>query len=118
MNSAPFVLRIVFYILVFVALIGCWSFVIMYTRTWPWWRTEIGRYTIAFSACLGMFMLYYTVRIIWPGLPGAVWIALGLFVLLDVVIVWQLVLFLRIRREQRRQRMLKREVASGTDAGD
>jgi hypothetical protein len=113
-NTVPLGLRLVFYVLIVVALVGCWTFVFIYTRTWPWWRTEVGRYTIAFSACLGTFMLYYTVRIFWPELPGAPWIALGLFVMLDVVIIWQLVLFLRIRREQRK---LKREVASGTDAG-
>jgi hypothetical protein len=112
-SATPFGLRVVFYILILVALVCCWAFVIMYTKTWPWWRNDVGRYTVSFSACLGMFMLYYAVRILWPQMPGAPWIALVLFVLLDVVITWQLVLFIRIRREQRRLR--EREVDRGKD---
>lgn len=109
MTDAPPVLRILFYGLTLIALVGCWSFVFMYTRTWPWWRNEMGRYTVSFSTCLGLFMLYYTIRIIWPNLPGRTLIVTVLFVLLDVIIVWQLVLFIRIRVEQRRARRLQRK---------
>jgi hypothetical protein len=109
-------LRFIFNALVVTSLVGCWAFVILYTRTWPWWRNEMGRYIVAFSGSLGLFMFYYTLRIFIGEIPAQVWIVLSLFIVLTVVIWWQLILFIRIRREQRRQKALE-AVDSGEDAG-
>lgn len=114
--SESSVWTVVFTILIVVELVGCLTFITLYTRTWPWWRNEMGRYTIAFSSCLFLFMLYYVLRVA-KLLPQSVFIQLVLFVTLVVVTYWQLILFLRIRREQRRQRRHAREVNRGEDAG-
>jgi hypothetical protein len=106
----------VFTVLIIVELVSCGVFILLYTRTWPWWRNEMGRYTVAFSSCLFLFMLYYVLRTV-KLLPQSIWIQLFLFVTLVGVTLWQLVLFLRIRREQRRQRRHAREVDRGKDAG-
>ena len=116
MNASP-VWTAIFSILIVVELIGCFVFIVLYTRTWPWWRNEMGRYTVAFSSCLFLFMFYYVLRIL-KLLPQSVVAQLALFVTLVIITYWQLVLFIRIRREQRRQKRLTREVNRGEDAGD
>lgn len=115
MSTSP-VWTVIFSVLIVLELIGCGTFVVLYTRTWPWWRNEMGRYTVAFSSCLFLFMLYYVLRIL-KLLPQSVAVQLALFVTLVGVTYWQLILFLRIRREQRRQKRLTREVNRGEDAG-
>lgn len=102
------IVRALFNVLVVMSLVGTWTFVILYTRTWPWWRNEMARYTVSFSSCLGLFMTYYTLRIFVDEVPFAIWILFGLLTILTVIIWWQLVLFLRIRYEQRRLRRVKR----------
>jgi hypothetical protein len=93
----------IFYVLIIVAWLGCWTFVIWYSIAYPWWRNEVGRFAIAFPLCLGLFMTYYAIRIFWPDLPGRIPAVMCLFVLLDVIVVWQLILFIRIWIEQRRR---------------
>jgi membrane protein implicated in regulation of membrane protease activity len=115
-NVSP-IWSVVFTILIVVELVGCGLFVGLYTRTWPWWRNEMGRYTVAFSSCLLLFMLYYVLRSL-KLLPQSIWVQLFLFITLVGVTYWQLILFLRIRREQRRQRRQAREVDRGEDAGN
>ena len=100
--------RVIVIIELFVALIGCWWFVVLYTVTWPWWKNDVGRHLVAFSASLGLVLTYYALRIFWPRLPGVGITTVVLFGTLTGVIVWRLVLFLRIRRELRRQRRAER----------
>lgn len=99
-------IRVIFNVLIVLSLVGTWTFIVLYTRTWPWWRNEVARYTVTFSGCLGLFMLYYTLRIFivsWS-IQIQVAILLALFTVLTVTIWWQLLLFIRVKREKRKLR--------------
>jgi hypothetical protein len=106
----------IFSLLIVTELIGCLTFIVLYTTTWPWWQNDMGRYTVAFSGSLFLFMLYYVLRIL-KILPQSVVLQFALFVILVGVTYWQLVLFIRIRREQRRQKR-RDEAPDGEDARD
>lgn len=90
------------YALVLLALgiVGCWAFVYRYARTYRWWGNEFGRHLVAFSSCLGLFLSYYAVVVVFPNMPGKDAIRLTLFTILVVVILWRLLLFERIKRAE------------------
>lgn len=110
--------RVIIYVELIIALIGCWGFVIMYTRTWEWWKNEIGRHLVSFSGSLGLLLLFYAIRIFWRDMPARGIITIILFGVLTSVIMWRLLLFLRIRRELRQKQKLEQLKGqdSGTDA--
>lgn len=114
MNANP-TWTAIFSVMIVLELVGCGLFIGMYTTTWPWWRNEMGRYTIGFSSSLFLFMLYYVLRIVGV-LPSSIGVSVVLFLILLSVTYWQLILFIRIRREQRRAKAA--EVGRGEDARD
>jgi hypothetical protein len=87
-----------------IALLGCWSFVVLYTRTWAWWRNDVGRHLVAFSSALGLLLAFYVLRLVWRDMPGTGLITVILMTLLTVVILWRLLLFIRIKRDVQRDR--------------
>lgn len=96
--------RIYAYVLLGVGIFGCWAFVALYTKKYRWWTDPFGQHLVAFSACLGLFLTYYGVLVVWPDMPGRGAVRLALFTLLTVVIVWRLVLFGRFTRAKERER--------------
>lgn len=100
LTSLPIAWRVVMYVLLGVGVVGCWLFVAMYTKAYRWWENQFGQHLVAFTACLGLFLTYYAVRLFWQDMPGRTPIVLSLFVLLDVMIVWRVVLFWRTKSEQ------------------
>lgn len=98
LTSLPIGWRVVMYVLLGVGDLGCWGFVLLYTRTYKWWKNQFGQHLVAFSACLGLFLTYFTARLFWPEMPWRMPIVMSLFVLLDVAIVWRVVLFWRFKK--------------------
>lgn len=94
--ALPLALKIYMLVLLVVSTLGCWGFVVLYHRSYRWWRNEFGRHLVSFSACLGLFLTYYLVLAFWPGMPWRTHIRTALFTLLAAVIVWRLVLFGRV----------------------
>lgn len=94
----PTWLKVVYYALIGIGAAAEWTFIIRYTSTYRWWKTELGRHLITFSACLASFETSYVVTILWPHYPGREIVQLALFTLLTAAIVWRLVMFERIRR--------------------
>ena len=94
--ALPAWLQVYTLVLLGVSTLGCWAFVALYHRAYRWWGNEFGRHLVAFSACLGLFLTYYCVLAVWPGMPWRVGIRTALFTLLAAVIVWRLVLFGRV----------------------
>lgn len=101
-SALPIGLRIYTLALLVVCVAACWAFVALYSKSFPWWRNQFGSHLVAFSTCLGLFLSYYLVLAFWPQMPWRVGIRTALFTLLTVVIVWRLVLFWRINRDERR----------------
>jgi hypothetical protein len=81
-----------------VGALACWSFVVLYTIHYRWWTNQFGRYIAAFSTSLGALLTHILVFSIWPDLPWRVPVRTVLFVSLVVVIVHQLLLFMRVIR--------------------
>ncbi len=100
--ALPLALKLYTLALLVICVVACWAFVALYSRRWPWWTNQFGSHLVAFSSCLGLFLTYYLVLAFWPGMPWRVQIRTALFTLLTVVIVWRLVLFWRIDRDERR----------------
>lgn len=102
--ALPLGLKLYTLALLVISCAGCWLFVVLYHRAYKWWTNEFGRHLVAFSASLGLFLTYYVVLAMWPGMPEGLrlWARTGLFTLLTAVIVWRLVLFGRVSLAQRR----------------
>lgn len=100
----PTAWRWIVLVLLFESSVSCWVFVALYTKSWRWWRNELGSHLVAFSICLGLFLTYYDVLVIWPALPGRTAIRMVLFIVLAAVINWRMVLFLRLSRAEKSER--------------
>lgn len=70
-------------------------FLVLYCGTRPWFRSEMGRHLVAFTACVGGFFTLYLALGIWPDLPFAGALRITLLFAIVAVCVWRLVLYLR-----------------------
>ncbi|HKS46362.1 MAG TPA: hypothetical protein VJT49_14875 [Amycolatopsis sp.] len=94
-------IRLLYELLLVLALIPSFGFVVHYSIVYPWWRSEIGRHIVAFSSSIGALLLHSLIAFLFPTWPGRNWIRLALFIALIVVIWWRWVVFIRVRKEDR-----------------
>jgi hypothetical protein len=84
--------------------LGCLGFIVHYSLSYPWWRSEEGRNLVAFSSIVLAFLVFFLSGFDpsrTPPLAGFQvrdWFRFGLFVLLDSLIWWRWAMFARIRR--------------------
>lgn len=88
-------------VLVLSAAAGCWTFVILYTRWYPWYRSEAGTHLWVFVACLGLLDTLFAVSVFWPHLPWLKVALLAAFVPEPIVVWWRVNLLIRTRRKAR-----------------
>ncbi len=77
-------------------------FLLRYMATAPWYRSDIGRHLVTFTACVGGFFTLYLALGIWPDMPAAGPLRIILLVGIVAVSVWRAVLFEAYRRRDRR----------------
>jgi hypothetical protein len=94
--------RVIYETLILVALFGSVGFIVHYSLVYSWWRDEVGRHIVAFSGCVGAFLLFFTVSFFFPAWPGRDWVRFALFLFLVGVIWWRWIVFIRVRRQDRR----------------
>lgn len=97
-------LRVLTEIVLIIGAVASWLFIFRYMAKFRWWTTDIGRHLIAVSACLGAFYSYSAVAVVWPDVPGRVWVRGVLFVLITITIVWRLIMFERVQRQLRKDK--------------
>lgn len=79
------------------------GFVYRYSRRYRWWRTDIGRDLVAFSSCLGIFCTYGAVAVLWPDIPGRVWMRAAVLLVIATISVLRLVMFESFVGSKRKQ---------------
>jgi hypothetical protein len=58
-TAYPLGWQIFAYVLLGLGLVGCGGFLLRYTLTYNWWKTEEGSHIAAFSGALGLFLTFY-----------------------------------------------------------
>ena len=97
------VLMFVYTVLLGAGAAGCITFVTLYTWRSPWWRSEMGRHVVAFTAALGFLEGVYFARFAvgdWPWRHELLALGLALVVLATW---WRVLLFERVWRESRKR---------------
>lgn len=103
--------RLIYQVLIVVALLPSFGFIVHYSLVYRWWRNEMGRHIVAFSGCVGAFLAFFTVSFFFPTWPGRDWVRFALFLFLVVVIWWRWIVFIRVRRQDHRTAQESRDPA-------
>lgn len=94
-------------ILVIVTAALSWVFVVQYHLMAPWWRTEIGRQMMTYSAVVAVLLTLSAVRIIGGAGLDTTWfvlLRLVVFAGVPVAIGWRIAILWRAQRRGRRRR--------------
>ena len=102
--------------LIVIAVVLLSACTVVYGTQFRWWRDPTGRHLFAFMAVFALAICLWSGRLVAVGLsygagePGP-WplIRLGVFVLIDWVLAWRLLIIIRALPAERRRRKTKRE---------
>lgn len=91
-------------ILIWAATVGAWTFVIGYSVLARWWRTEAGRHMWSFSLMIALLLtLIVGTGLLGHDYPGRVWVRIGAYGLLAVMIWHRVALLVRLQVRRRRE---------------
>lgn len=76
-------------------------FVAFFARS-RWETNQVGRSTMALSACMALILLVNSLAVLWPHYPGRIYIRLIAFVLIIPVLWWRFISLLMVQRDARR----------------
>jgi hypothetical protein len=104
LSAYPWPWNLVGYSILGVGWLAVTVFLVLYTTTDPWFRTDTGRHLVSFTASVwGFFTLYFVLA----AFPDWSWkgpIRLALLVTLVANCVWRLVMYLRTKYKRRKKR--------------
>lgn len=94
-------------ILVIITALLSWVFIVQYHLMAPWWRSEIGRQMMTYSAVVAVLLTLSTVRIAGGAGVDTPWFAvvrLVVFAGVPIAIGWRIAILWRAQRRGRRRR--------------
>lgn len=89
---------IIFLCIAFVADV---AFVIHYSFISAWWKGPIGRTLVIMSICLAALYGWSLAVRFFPSIPGKMYLALAIFIVLSLVTVWRYIVLVVVARNVR-----------------
>lgn len=114
---SPEMARWIFGILLSITLLGCFTFGVLYSRWFSWWKSEAGRHLFSFAMVLGAVDAVWLIALLAkPGWASTLrWLLILAYAPEPVVIWWRVSMMTRVHRKDVARPYDNDESRKGTD---